>query len=161
MVSETLMGTIARTLRHTPDRLLHARRRREARARLAARRPASVLVICHGNICRSPFAAALLARELAPHGIPVTSAGFIGAGRPAPREAVVAAAAHDIDLSCHRSQPVHPDLVGGAGLVVVLDSSLGRTSGALFGRHPQGIALVGVLAGAPRASRSLLAPSAT
>src|SRR5205809_858865 len=77
MVSETLMGTIARTLRHTPDRLLHARRRREARARLAARRPASVLVICHGNIWRSPFAAALLARELAPHGLPVTSAGGV------------------------------------------------------------------------------------
>src|SRR5207249_10206820 len=113
MVSETLMGTIARTLRNTPDRLLHARRRREARGRLAGRRPASVLVICHGNICRSPFAAALLARELAPHGIPVTSAGVCGAGPPAPRDAVGAAAAHDIDLSCHRSQPVHPDLVRG------------------------------------------------
>src|SRR5437773_12014692 len=118
MVSETLMGTIARTLRHTPDRLLHARRRREARARLAARRPASVLVICHGNICRSPFAAALLARELAPHGIPVTSAGFIGAGRPASRESVVAAAAHDIGVSGHRSEPVHPVLVRASALVV-------------------------------------------
>ena len=58
------MSTITRVLRHTPDRLLHARRRREARTRLAARRRDSVLVICHGNICRSPFAAALLAREL-------------------------------------------------------------------------------------------------
>jgi len=158
MVSETLMGTIARTLRHTPDRLLHARRRREARARLAARRPASVLVICHGNICRSPFAAALLARELAPHGIPVTSAGFIGAGRPAPREAVVAAAAHDIDLSCHRSQPVHPDLVRGAGLVVVMDQSQGRTICARFGRHPQDIVLLGDLDPAPIERRAMPDP---
>jgi len=158
MVSETLMGTIARTLRNTPDRLLHARRRREARARLAARRPASVLVICHGNICRSPFAAALLARELAPHGIPVTSAGFIGAGRPAPREAVVAAAAHDIDLSCHRSQPVHPDLVRGAGLVVVMDQSQGRTICAHFGRHPQDIVLLGDLDPAPIERRAMPDP---
>src|SRR6266480_5816007 len=100
MVSETLMGTIARTLRNTPDRLLHARRRREARGRLAGRRPASVLVICHGNICRSPFAAALLARELAPHGIPVTSAGFIGAGRPAPPEAL-RSEEHTSELQSH------------------------------------------------------------
>src|SRR5438046_10580226 len=107
MVSETLMGTIARTLRNTPDRLLHARRRREARGRLAGRRPASVLVICHGNICRSPFAAALLARELAPHGIPVTSAGFVGAGRRGPRGAGGEGAALDIGVCWHSSPCVH------------------------------------------------------
>jgi len=158
MVSETFMGTIARTLRHTPDRLLHARRRREARARLAARRPTSVLVICHGNICRSPFAAALLARELAPMGIPVTSAGFIGAGRPAPREAIAAAAAYDIDLSCHRSQPVHPDLVRSAELVVVMDQAQGRTMGARFGRQPRDIMLLGDLDPAPIERRAMPDP---
>src|SRR5437879_8343582 len=108
------MSSITRVLRHTPDRLLHARRRREARTPLLPTRRSSDLVICHGNICRSPFAAALLARELAPYGIPVVSAGFIGAGRPAPPEALAAAAAHDVDLSCHRSQPVLPGLVQGA-----------------------------------------------
>ncbi len=142
-VGDLLMNAIAGALRHTPDRLLHARRRREARARLAALRPVSVLVLCHGNICRSPFAAALLARELAPHGIPVTSAGFIGAGRPAPPEALAAAAAYDLDLSCHRSQPVRPDLVRGAGLVVVMDQVQRRAMLSRFGRHPRDVVMLG------------------
>ena len=132
-VGDLLMNAIARALRHTPDRLLHARRRREARTRLATLR----------NICRSPFAAALLARELAPHGIPVTSAGFIGAGRPAPPEALAAAAAYDLDLSCHRSQPVRPDLVRGAGLVVVMDQVQRRAMVSRFGRHPRDVVMLG------------------
>ena len=48
-------------VRHTPERLLHPLRRRRAAEALRRRpRPASVLVVCHGNICRSPFAAAAL-----------------------------------------------------------------------------------------------------
>jgi len=152
------MSTITRVLRHTPDRLLHARRRREARTRLAARRRDSVLVICHGNICRSPFAAALLARELAPYGIPVVSAGFIGAGRPAPPEALAAAAAHDVDLSCHRSQPVLPGLVQGAGLIVVMDQTQRRAICSRFGRHPQDVVLLGDLDPAPIERRAIPDP---
>ncbi|PYP07732.1 MAG: hypothetical protein DMD59_14365 [Gemmatimonadetes bacterium] len=51
-------------------------------------RPATVLAVCHGNICRSPFAAALLGRELAGFGIAVQSAGFLGFNRPPPAEAM-------------------------------------------------------------------------
>jgi len=152
------MSTITRVLRHTPDRLLHARRRREARTRLAARRRDSVLVICHGNICRSPFAAALLARELEPYGIPVASAGFIGAGRPAPQEAVAAAAAYDVDLLCHRSQPIRPDLVQGAGLIVVMDQTQRRAICSRFGRHPQDVVLLGDLDPAPIERRAIPDP---
>src|SRR5690606_19097979 len=42
-------------LRHGPDRLLHRLRRRRAWSRLSARPVTSVLVVCHGNICRSPY----------------------------------------------------------------------------------------------------------
>src|SRR5881394_1021509 len=60
------MSDLLQRVRRTPERVLHPLRRRKALARLRARsRPKSVLVVCHGNICRSPFAAALLARELA------------------------------------------------------------------------------------------------
>src|SRR5437879_12439096 len=56
-------GLLSRISR-VPDRLLHNGRRRAAVARLAGaeRAPASVLVICNGNIFRSPFAAAVLRR---------------------------------------------------------------------------------------------------
>ena len=71
---------------------------------------------------------------------------------------MAAAAAHDIDLSCHRSQPVHPDLVRGAGVVVVMDQSQGRTICARFGRHPQDIVLLGDLDPAPIERRAIPDP---
>jgi hypothetical protein len=70
---------LARALKHTPDRLLHARRRHSELRRLERERPASILVICLGNICRSPYAAALLTRSLEGSHVSVESAGFIGA----------------------------------------------------------------------------------
>ena len=48
-----------RAMRRPVGRLLHAARRRAALRRVAALRDAleSVLVVCQGNICRSPYAA--------------------------------------------------------------------------------------------------------
>ena len=69
--------------------------------------PQSVLFLCHGNVCRSPFAAALFAREAAariPTPITVGSAGLISPGRASPPSAVAAAARRGIDLSRHQSR---------------------------------------------------------
>src|SRR2546421_12242479 len=96
----TFLRNLLVRVRRTPERLLHPLRRRKAVDALRQRRrPTTVLAVCHGNICRSPVAAALLARELAPLGIDVQSAGFIGCNRPAPAEAVVAAAGPAADVS--------------------------------------------------------------
>ena len=77
-----MVSEILRLGRHAPDRLLHPLRRRAARADLTRRvAPSSMLVICHGNICRSPFAAAVLRARLAGTGVCVESAGFFGPGR--------------------------------------------------------------------------------
>ena len=48
----------------------------------------SILVVCTGNICRSPLAAALLASraEKAGADVHITSAGFVTADRPSPPE---------------------------------------------------------------------------
>src|ERR1051325_10232042 len=62
------MTELLRRVRRTPERLLHPLRRRKALEALRARpRPQRVLVLCHGNICRSPVAGLLLAQGLAPH----------------------------------------------------------------------------------------------
>src|SRR2546426_9403616 len=69
-------------------RLRHNSRRKAALAALAARRPpACVLVLCSGNIFRSPFAAAVLRRELKRRGAGATRVGAAGVtapGRPPP-----------------------------------------------------------------------------
>jgi len=115
----------ARWLRRLPDRLLHPlRRRRAARRLLATGSLESVLVICHGNICRSPFAAAVLRRGLAASGradVRVDSAGFIGPGRAPPAAAQEAAAARGYDLASHASRLVAEGELPGYDLILVMD----------------------------------------
>ena len=79
----------------------------------------SVLMICEGNVCRSPLAAALLAREL-PH-LDVTSAGthaLVGARA----EATVAELAHEqgIALDTHRATQVDAPLAHAADLILTM-----------------------------------------
>ncbi|HEY6807784.1 MAG TPA: hypothetical protein VI160_03260, partial [Gemmatimonadales bacterium] len=71
-----MVAELLRTVRRTPERLMHRMRGRSARAAVRGS-TRTILVICHGNICRSPFAARLLERTLAPAGIRVLQAGFI------------------------------------------------------------------------------------
>lgn len=135
-----------RGLRHAPDRLLHRMRRRAAQRALRARpRPRTLLVVCHGNICRSPFAAGLLSRALGPAGIFVASAGFVGPGRPAPAQGSIAAARRGIDLSDHRSQLLTPGLATEAQLIVVMDARQHRMVCERFGRFPSDVMLLGDL----------------
>ena len=78
-----MVAELLRRLRRVPNRMLHGSRRRAALASLAARpTPANILVLCNGNIFRSPFAAAVLRRALESSGIRVESAGLMGPGRP-------------------------------------------------------------------------------
>lgn len=111
----------ARWIRWLPDRALHPLRRRRARARLEESRPdGPVLFVCHGNICRSPYAEATLERQV--HGrLEADSVGLMGPDRPSPETAVQVAAERGIDLSGHRSRLVTPERLRAAGLVAVMD----------------------------------------
>lgn len=140
------MTDLLMRVRRTPERLLHPFRRRKALEALRGRaRPRTLLVVCYGNICRSPMAAALLDRDLGPLGIEVQSAGFIGFNRPAPAEAVDAAKRHAVNLSDHRSRPVTVDGVRTADLIVVMDASQRRQICERFGRRPADVLLLGDL----------------
>ena len=52
----TALRKQAVAVRDGMDRALHPRRRRRARARIERLQPSNVLVICLGNVCRSPYA---------------------------------------------------------------------------------------------------------
>ena len=83
-----------------------------------------ILVVCVGNICRSPMAEALLRRELrGQHGITVASAG-LGAlvGHAASEHSVELMAEAGIDISAHRARQIHPDMVRDADLVLVMEA---------------------------------------
>lgn len=138
------MTELLRRVRRTPERLLHPLRHRKAVDALRARpRPTTVLVVCHGNICRSPVAAAMLARELAPLGITVRQAGFLGFNRPAPAEAIGAATRHGFDLAEHRSRLLSVELVRSADLIVVMESRQRRLLCERYGRAPADVIALG------------------
>lgn len=70
--------------------------------------PRSVVFVCKGNICRSPFAERLAARILRERrsDMVLDSAGLEVPGpRPSPREAREAAAGFGVDIEGHLSKP--------------------------------------------------------
>lgn len=155
----TFLRNLLARVRRTPERLLHPLRRRKAIETLRARRrPAKVLTVCHGNICRSPVAAALLARELAALGVEVQSAGFIGFNRPAPAEAVAAAERHAVQLANHRSRLLTTDLARGADLIVVMDEGQRRLVCERYGRWPGDVIVLGDFDPVPVESRAIHDP---
>lgn len=82
----------------------------------------SVMILCVGNICRSPLAEALLARELPDYTI--CSAGFKAlVGNPADPLAIKVGAAHRLDLRSHRAQQVSHWLCQQVELILVMEQA--------------------------------------
>ncbi len=81
----------------------------------------NILVVCIGNICRSPMAEALL-KARAPSGVQVHSAG-IGAlvNKPADPLAVQLMQARGIDITGHRARQLMPEMVDQAELILVME----------------------------------------
>jgi len=152
---------LARTLRHTPDRLLHPFRRRQVISRLRRQGPPSgILFVCHGNICRSPYAEAAFRAALPTwlRGMRIMSAGFIGAGRPVPPEALTVAARLGVDLGPHRSASLAPAAVAAARLVVVMDGAQRDEIVHRFRRPPEDVIVLGDLDPEPIDTRAIRDP---
>jgi len=86
----------------------------------------TVLVVCTGNTCRSPFAEGLLRRSAAEAvrtPIQVFSAGVAAvAGAPVSHNAVVVAKENGVDLTGKQSTPLTRDLIERADLILTMES---------------------------------------
>ena len=93
----------------------------------------NILVICTGNICRSPMAEYLLRRELGPD-YEVQSAGLCavvdGSADPL---AWKTAAAHGVSLHGHKARQLNQDMLKWADLVLTMER--GQTE-AVLRRYP-------------------------
>jgi len=82
-----------------------------------------VLVICEGNHCRSPLAAALLQAGSGAQ-VVVQSAGLHALiDQPAHPETLRCSEVLDLDLESHRGRMLTPELVLGADLILVMDEA--------------------------------------
>ena len=112
-------------LRTMRDRMLHRRYRERSIAALKGKQIREIVVICHGNVCRSPYAEGVLRRKLAERNtsnVVIRSAGFVGPDRPSPAEALTVATELGVDLSSHRSQLITGKTLKTADLVVVMSA---------------------------------------
>jgi len=100
-----------------------------------------LLVICYGNICRSPFAAGLLARRLP--SLEVRSAGLEARdGKPAEPGASRLALRHGIDLRAHAAHHMRADDVVWADLIIAME---GYQSARVRRRWPESAAKIHLL----------------
>ncbi|MEK9505826.1 arsenate-mycothiol transferase ArsC [Gaopeijia maritima] len=99
------LRSFARRMINRVEALLHPGRRRAALARAQARSDRSVVFICYGNICRSPFAELWMRRHDPDGAARYLSAGFRPGGRSSPDTAIaVSADRFDLDLRPHVSR---------------------------------------------------------
>ncbi|MGH7071949.1 MAG: ATP-grasp domain-containing protein [Acetobacteraceae bacterium] len=133
-------GTTSRLLQRLPgasllQSLADRRLVRNVMARSHAA-PAIVIMLCRGNICRSPVAAELLRRDLSTSrpDLIVVSAGMLPReGAQSPPAAVLAARRFGVDLTMHRSNYLADEAAEKATLVVAFDR---RNIDDLRGRNP-------------------------
>jgi protein-tyrosine-phosphatase len=150
-----------RDLRHVPESLAHSRRRNAARAQLASLQARRILFVCHGNICRSPFAAALFDQSLPIElfgTIKVSSAGFIGADRGAPEAAIAAALRYGVDISQHRSRVITSELLRDVDLILVMSSAQAQGISARLRFDSIPVVVLGDLDPLPVDRRTILDP---
>ena len=81
-----------------------------------------ILVVCVGNICRSPTGEALL-KQLSPH-CDVRSAGVQAlVGKPADEQAKSIARQHDVEMETHLARQLDAAMCHEADLILVMESS--------------------------------------
>lgn len=113
---------VARFVRSGRERrnVRHEWRRARAGAPVLAPDTRRIVVICFGNICRSPFAGELLARRRPD--LEVRSAGLEARdGKPAEAAAQRVASRHGIDLAAHGARRLREEDVAWADLILAME----------------------------------------
>jgi len=112
----------------------------------------TVLVVCFGNLCRSPIAEALFRAALPPDRWRVVSAGTHAVGGDPPtagaREALLRHAG--LDIADHRSQPLTVDLLRDADFVFTMSRRQALEAAALLPAAAATTRLLGAFAPARR-----------
>ncbi len=117
--------TLARSMNHAVNAVLNHWRYQVLLNQQVFPAPArAILVVCKGNICRSPLAEAYLKHQMEKHGLPINiySAGLeTSLGKPAHPLAQVVGTQGGLSLSKHATQPLHKEQVERADMILVME----------------------------------------
>lgn len=89
-----------------------------------------ILIVCTGNICRSPIAAAMLGQRLPRRQIDSAGLGALEGQGVAP-QARILAEAEGIDLSGHQARQLTTDMLVAHDLILVMSEGQRRVVGEL------------------------------
>lgn len=107
--------------------------------------PRRILVVCYGNICRSPYAAEALRQRLeagAGSSVQVDSAGLFGPGRAAHPDAVAVGRARGLQLDGHESRLVRAQDAGTCDLALVMTRAQRHTLVEEYGFRAEQVELM-------------------
>lgn len=105
----------------------------------------TILFVCKGNICRSPFAQYYAKKKL-PKSIDILSSGYYSeTGRKCPMKAIKAAKEFDINLENHLSTQVTKELIQDVQIIYVFDEENKHVLDILFPYAKNKIFLLGAL----------------
>lgn len=95
----------------------------------------SILVVCAGNICRSPTAEYVLKSKLVGKNVAVSSAGLTALeGKPADATAKQVAAPHGITMDEHKGRQLTSSIVAQNSVILVMEQ---RHLTGLCSRYPE------------------------
>ena len=112
----------------------------------------TVVLVCTGNLCRSPMAEALLRARLARDEVrgnwQVGSAGVWALdGRPASTHGIEEMAERGIDMRAHRSRNITPEIMAEADLVLAMTRQHTEALQAAFPEHAHKVYLLSEMVG--------------
>jgi protein-tyrosine phosphatase len=84
-----------------------------------------ILVLCIGNICRSPMAEAMLRQALPGHDISSAGLGAL-VGQPADPHAIALMQQQGLDITSHRARQLESWMLGAADMVLVMETEQKR-----------------------------------
>lgn len=98
--------------------------RREPTRNGSSTMPGRILLVCVGNVCRSPMAECLLRDRLGEPAIVVESAGLAAlAGQPADPHAESVLDAHGLSANAHVARQLDEAMIDAADLVLVMEKT--------------------------------------
>lgn len=111
-----------------------------------------ILLVCTGNLCRSPMAVGLLRRLLVKKGLEtdyqVRSAGVWAVdGRPATESAVAVMAERGIDITDHIAHTINAEDVAASDLILVMSRDQGQMIRQTWPQYAWKIHLLSEMAG--------------